>query len=321
MGMVSQAFKCITALRMICNHTDLHTVREELRAEGEPTAQSFRSNNPVRLEASGKLTVLDKLLSEWREKGHKVLIFTQSRMMLDIIENLVDQRAMTYIRMDGTTPARMRSVLIDRFNTSPEIFVALLTTRVGGLGVNLTGADRVVIYDPDWNPVVDEQARERAWRIGQTREVCIYRMIVSGTVEEHVLHRQLAKTFVTDKVLKDPTLHRFFSTFTLAQAFMLGHEYSTRLPSDVAKRLINNAAAVKSEVDDEVAREDLVDNTGTAAAAPPAELAAETQMLNNLVDGINIADVYGDTMTQRLASMAAVRMLNRVRTDSQREGN
>lgn len=107
-----------------------------------------------------------------------------------------------YLRMDGTTPIGSRQGLVEQFNTSRDIFVFLLTTRVGGLGVNLTGANRVVIYDPgeldsgiiytivlisllhpDWNPSTDVQARERAWRIGQTRAVTVYRLLTSGTIE------------------------------------------------------------------------------------------------------------------------------------------
>lgn len=83
---------------------------------------------------------------------------------------------------------RLSALLLDCMQ-DPSIYLFLLTTRVGGLGVNLTGADRVIIYDPDWNPSTDVQARERAWRIGQTRQVTIYRLLTSGTIEEKIYHR------------------------------------------------------------------------------------------------------------------------------------
>ncbi|EDQ91905.1 uncharacterized protein MONBRDRAFT_3344, partial [Monosiga brevicollis MX1] len=93
-------------------------------------------------------------------------------------------------RMDGMTSIKRRQPLIAQFNSNPSIFTFVLTTRVGGLGVNLTGADRVVIFDPDWNPSTDVQARERAWRIGQSRAVAVYRLLCAGTIEEKIYHRQ-----------------------------------------------------------------------------------------------------------------------------------
>ncbi len=119
-----------------------------------------------------------------------------------------------------------RIPLIDRFNHDESIFMFILTTRVGGIGVNLTGADRVVIFDPDWNPSTDMQARERALRIGQKKQVTVYRLVTAGTIEEKVLHRQIFKTFLTHKVLKDPRQRRFFDTKDMADLFTLGREYN-----------------------------------------------------------------------------------------------
>ena len=86
-------------------------------------------------------------------------------------------------------------MLVDKFNRDPNMHVFLLTTKVGGLGVNLTGADRVIIYDPDWNPSTDIQARERAWRLGQKKDITIYRLMTTGSIEEKIYHRQIFKTF------------------------------------------------------------------------------------------------------------------------------
>ena len=94
-----------------------------------------------------------------------------------------------------------------------------MTTRVGGVGVNLTGANRVLIFDPDWNPSTDIQARERAWRIGQTRNVTIYRLLTSGTIEEKIYHRQIFKQFLTNRVLQDPKQRRFFKSNDLHELF------------------------------------------------------------------------------------------------------
>lgn len=105
------------------------------------------------------------------------------------------------------------------------VFLFLLTTRVGGLGVNLTGANRIVVFDPDWNFSTDVQARERAWRIGQRRDVTVYRFITSGTIEEKIYHRQVYKHFLSDKVLRDPRQRRFFKSKDMQDLFTLGSEY------------------------------------------------------------------------------------------------
>ena len=141
--------------------------------------------------------------------------------MLDILEPFVREQNYTYLRLDGTTGIGSRQPMIEKFNKSPDIFVFLLTTRVGGLGVNLTGANRVIIFDPDWNPSTDTQARERAWRIGQQKDVTIYRLLTSGTIEEKIYHRQIFKQYLTNRVLKDPKQRRFFKSNDLYELFTL----------------------------------------------------------------------------------------------------
>eukprot|EP00878_Enallax_costatus_P017650 GHUV01018544.1.p1 GENE.GHUV01018544.1~~GHUV01018544.1.p1 ORF type:complete len:477 (+),score=112.58 GHUV01018544.1:60-1433(+) len=176
-----QALAGIDVLRKICNHPDL--------LQRTATQANEDYGNP---ERSGKLQVLSKVLAAWHAEGHKVLLFTQTQQMLDIIEKHAVSQGYSYHRMDGGTAIAQRGRLMDDFNTNPSRFLFLLTTKVGGLGVNLTGANRVAIYDPDWNPSTDTQARERAWRIGQGRPVTIYRLITSGTIEEKVYHRQVS---------------------------------------------------------------------------------------------------------------------------------
>lgn len=141
--------------------------------------------------------------------------------MLLILEKFVQDQGYNYMVMTGSTPIASRQPSINKFNSDSSVFVFLLTTRVGGLGVNLTGADRVVIYDPDWNPSTDTQARERAWRIGQLRDVTIYRLLTAGTIEEKIYHRQIFKQFLTNRVLKDPKQRRFFKTNDLHELFAL----------------------------------------------------------------------------------------------------
>ncbi|KAF9970227.1 hypothetical protein BGZ73_007096 [Actinomortierella ambigua] len=200
----------IDIVRKICNHADILT---RVAHEDDENYGDYQK--------SGKMVVVKALLEMWQKGKHRVLLFSQTRSMLDILEKFVRQQGYTYRRMDGTTPIQSRMGLVDEFNACKDIYIFLLTTKVGGLGVNLTGADRVVIFDPDWNPSTDVQARERAWRLGQTREVTIYRLMTSGTIEEKIYHRQIFKQFLTNKILKDPKQRRFFKSHDMADLFTL----------------------------------------------------------------------------------------------------
>lgn len=214
----------VDMLRKICNHPDL-VDRETLSRRS-----SYNYGAPAK---SGKMQVVKNLLQLWQSQGHRTLLFCQTKQMLDILEKFVanleqknpDLEQMdyfNYLRMDGSTPIIRRQQLVDTFNTNPYYHVFLLTTKVGGLGVNLTGADRVIIFDPDWNPSTDMQARERAWRLGQTKDITIYRLMTAGTIEEKIYHRQIFKTFLTNKILKDPKQRRFFKLNDLHDLFTLG---------------------------------------------------------------------------------------------------
>lgn len=123
--------------------------------------------------------------------------------------------------MDGSVNVGQRQNMIKTFNENPEYLVFLATTRVGGLRVNLTGADRVIIYDPDWNPATDDQAKERAWRIGQQRNVTVYRLLSAGTIEEKIYQRQIFKHFLSNKTLIDPNQKNVLTTSTLQGLFTL----------------------------------------------------------------------------------------------------
>ncbi|KAK6259939.1 SNF2 [Theobroma cacao] len=203
----------IDVMRKICNHPDL--------LERDHSCQNQDYGNP---ERSGKMKVVAQVLKVWKEQGHRVLLFAQTQQMLDILENFLITSDYDYRRMDGHTPVKQRMALIDEFNNSDDIFIFILTTKVGGLGTNLTGADRVIIFDPDWNPSTDMQARERAWRIGQKRDVTVYRLITRGTIEEKVYHRQIYKHFLTNKILKNPQQRRFFKARDMKDLFTLNDD-------------------------------------------------------------------------------------------------
>ncbi|TKS85519.1 DNA excision repair protein ERCC-6 [Collichthys lucidus] len=215
-----QVFSGLIALRKICNHPDLFSGGPRM-LRGIPEDQLTEEEHFGFWKRSGKLIVVESLLRLWFKQGHRVLLFTQSRQMLDIFEVFVRENLYSYLKMDGTTTIASRQPLIARYNEDKSIFIFLLTTKVGGLGVNLTGANRVIIYDPDWNPSTDTQARERAWRIGQKQQVTIYRLLTAGTIEEKIYHRQIFKQFLTNRVLKDPKQRRFFKSNDIYELFTL----------------------------------------------------------------------------------------------------
>ncbi|KAJ3797441.1 SNF2 family DNA-dependent ATPase [Lentinula aff. detonsa] len=155
------------------------------------------------IDNSGKMVILDKLLIKMKAKGSRVLIFSQMSRVLDILEDYCLFRGFKYNRIDGGTAHEDRIVAIDEYNApGSEKFIFLLTTRAGGLGINLTTADIVVLYDSDWNPQADLQAMDRAHRIGQTKQVYVYRFITEGSVEERMLERAAQKLRLDQLVIQ-----------------------------------------------------------------------------------------------------------------------
>ena len=219
-----QLLKAITVLRKICNHVDLVVGRNGDSAfddESTSSSEDDAYDHCKLADQSGKLHVLSKILPLWKKQGHKVIIFTQWRKMLSIIEQFVIHQDWAYARLDGNTNIAARQRLVDKFNNDASYFCMLMTTRTGGVGLNITGANRVLIYDPEWNPQIDAQARERAWRFGQTREVTVYRLITGGTIEEKIYQRQIFKTALTNQILQDPKQRRLFSQKDLRDLFTL----------------------------------------------------------------------------------------------------
>ncbi|CAG8210967.1 unnamed protein product [Penicillium salamii] len=150
---------------------------------------------------SGKLAKLDELLRELKPGGHRVLLYFQMTRMIDLMEEYLTYRNYKYCRLDGSTKLEDRRDTVADFQSNPEIFVFLLSTRAGGLGINLTAADTVIFYDSDWNPTIDSQAMDRAHRLGQTRQVTVYRLITRGTIEERIRKRALQKEEVQRVVI------------------------------------------------------------------------------------------------------------------------
>lgn len=175
----------VMQLRKCCNHPYLFPGLEDrsLNPHGEHLFQNC-----------GKMILLDKLLKKLFERGHRVLIFSQMTRMLDILEDYLISRGYTYCRIDGNTTYEEREDRIHEYNMEGSTkFIFLLSTRAGGLGINLQTADTVILYDSDWNPQADLQAQDRAHRIGQKKPVQVYRLVTDDTVEVKVVERAQQK--------------------------------------------------------------------------------------------------------------------------------
>ncbi|KAI7907267.1 SNF2 family N-terminal domain-containing protein [Cokeromyces recurvatus] len=186
----------IMQLRKICNHP---FVFEEVESVVNPSGLS----NELLYRTSGKFELLDRMLPKLKETGHRVLIFFQMTQVMSIMEDFLNWKGFSYLRLDGSTKADDRSELLRLFNAEDSpYFVFLLSTRAGGLGLNLQTADTVIIFDSDWNPHQDLQAQDRAHRIGQTKEVRIFRLISTNSVEENILARANFKLDIDGKVIQ-----------------------------------------------------------------------------------------------------------------------
>jgi len=185
-------------LRKLANHPYLF--------DGAEPGPPFTTAEHI-VQNSGKLVVLDKLLPKLQARGSRVLIFSQMTRLLDILEDYLAMRNYAYVRLDGSTPGEEREDSIVEFNKpGSTIFCFLLSTRAGGLGINLATADTVVLYDSDWNPQMDLQAQDRAHRIGQTKPVTVYRLVTENTIEEKVIERAERKLYLDARVIQQGRL-------------------------------------------------------------------------------------------------------------------
>lgn len=186
----------IMQLRKLCNHP---FVFDEVENQMNPT----NTSNDLLWRTAGKFELLDRILPKYKVTGHRVLMFFQMTAIMDIMEDFLRYRNIQYLRLDGTTKSEDRSELLRAFNAPDSpYFMFLLSTRAGGLGLNLQTADTVIIYDSDWNPHQDLQAQDRAHRIGQKNEVRILRLISSNSVEEKILERARYKLDMDGKVIQ-----------------------------------------------------------------------------------------------------------------------
>lgn len=186
-------------LRKICNHP--FTI-PDIECEEVPAESSDQEQLEQLISASGKTILLDKLLPKLKADGHRVLIFSQFVLILDILEDFLRFRDFQYERFDGNVQGNERQKAIDRFSSEgSDKFIFLLSTRAGGVGINLTAADTVIIFDSDWNPQQDVQAQARCHRIGQTKNVTIYRLLTRNSYEMQMFETASRKLGLDKAVL------------------------------------------------------------------------------------------------------------------------
>lgn len=227
-GKGSQPLKAINILKKLCNHPDLLNLSDDLPgsescfpAEYVPKESRGRDRD-VRPEYSGKMMVLDRMLARIRQDTNdKIVLISNYTSTLDLFERLCRSRQYGYLRLDGTMNVNKRQKLVDRFNDpNGEEFVFLLSSKAGGCGINLIGANRLVLFDPDWNPAADQQALARVWRDGQKKDCFVYRFIATGTIEEKIFQRQSHKQSLSSCVVDSAEdVERHFSLDSLRELF------------------------------------------------------------------------------------------------------
>jgi SWI/SNF-related matrix-associated actin-dependent regulator of chromatin subfamily A protein 2/4 len=195
-------------LRKICNHPFLFEEIEERLAQSLGHKDGV-INGPDLFRVSGKFELLDRILPKLKASGHKILLFSQMTAVMDLLEYYFAYRNYTYLRLDGSTKADDRCELLKDFNDDNiNCFIFLLSTRAGGVGLNLQKADTVILFDSDWNPHQDQQAQDRAHRIGQKNEVRVLRLMTVNTVEEKILACARYKLNVDEKVIQAGMFNR-----------------------------------------------------------------------------------------------------------------
>ena len=227
-GKGSQPLKAIGMLKKLCNHPDLLNLPDDL-----PGCEKFFPDDYVPKDArgrdrdvkswySGKMQVLDRMLARIRQDTNdKIVLISNYTQTLDIFDKLCRSRNYGCLRLDGTMNVNKRQKLVDKFNDPEgEEFVFLLSSKAGGCGLNLIGANRLVLFDPDWNPAADQQALARVWRDGQKKDCFVYRFIATGSIEEKIFQRQSHKQSLSSCVVDSAEdVERHFTLDSLKELF------------------------------------------------------------------------------------------------------
>ncbi|KAJ6502461.1 DNA repair protein, SNF2 family [Mycena sanguinolenta] len=235
-GKESQPLKAINLLKKLCNHPELLNLPDDLRGcddllpddfpRGDGNSKS-RDRNQVRCQWGGKFLVLERFLHHIRtHTNDKIVLISNYTQTLDLFEKLCRSKKYGCFRLDGTMSITKRQKLVDQFN-DPEgkEFIFLLSSKAGGCGINLIGANRLILFDPDWNPAADQQALARVWRDGQKKECFVYRFISTGTIEEKIFQRQANKQALSSAVVDEKEdIERHFSVDALRKLFLFNED-------------------------------------------------------------------------------------------------
>ncbi|EPE03378.1 dna repair and recombination protein rad54 [Ophiostoma piceae UAMH 11346] len=227
-GKGSQPLKAINILKKLCNHPDLLDLETELPGsercypEDYVPKEARGRDREIRSWYSGKMQVLDRMLARIRaDTNDKIVLISNYTSTLDLFDRLCRHRGYGSLRLDGTMTVNKRKKLVDKFNDpASEEFIFLLSSKAGGCGINLIGANRLVLFDPDWNPAADQQALARVWRDGQKKDCFVYRFITTGTIEEKIFQRQSHKQSLSTCVVDSAEdVERHFSLDGLKELF------------------------------------------------------------------------------------------------------
>uniref|UniRef100_K7BHT5 Proliferation-associated SNF2-like protein n=1 Tax=Pan troglodytes TaxID=9598 RepID=K7BHT5_PANTR len=265
-------------LRKCCNHPYL------IEYPIDPVTQEFKIDEEL-ITNSGKFLILDRMLPELKKRGHKVLLFSQMTSMLDILMDYCHLRDFNFSRLDGSMSYSEREKNMHSFNTDPEVFIFLVSTRAGGLGINLTAADTVIIYDSDWNPQSDLQAQDRCHRIGQTKPVVVYRLVTANTIDQKIVERAAAKRKLEKLIIHKNHFKGGQSGLNLSKNFLDPKELMELLKSrDYEREIKGSREKVISDKDLELLldRSDLIDQMN--ASGPIKEKMGIFKILENSED-------------------------------------
>ncbi|XP_006831227.1 PREDICTED: lymphoid-specific helicase isoform X2 [Chrysochloris asiatica] len=249
-------------LRKCCNHPYL------IEYPIDPVTQEFKIDEELVIN-SGKFLILDRMLPELKSRGHKVLLFSQMTRMLDILMDYCHFRNFKFSRLDGSMTYTEREENMHNFNTDPEVFIFLVSTRAGGLGINLTAADTVIIYDSDWNPQSDLQAQDRCHRIGQTKPVVVYRLVTANTIDQKIVERAAAKRKLEKLIIHKNHFKGGKSGLNQSKNFLDPKELMELLKSrDYEREVKGSREKVISDKDLELLldRSDLIDQMNTSGS-------------------------------------------------------
>lgn len=245
-GNTLSSLASITTLKKLCNHPDLILDKIEEGSEGFEKSRNLlppkNGSNDVRPELSGKLMLLDCFLANLKANySDKIVLVSNYTQTLDLFETLCKKRGYLYVRLDGTMTIKKRAKVVENFN-NPESkeFIFMLSSKAGGCGLNLIGANRLIMFDPDWNPANDDQAMARVWRDGQQKPCFIYRFLAAGSIEEKIFQRQAHKKALSSTVVDmNEETARHFSVAELRDLFRLENTESDTHQRLKCKRCLN----------------------------------------------------------------------------------